>query len=372
MHMGHAEDEGMDMGHAEDEGMDLEDEAMEDEMADLYESLSSLFEAEEDEGDEPIEPTGGEEDEEAEDAGGMPEAEGEMEGLKPEIVGIKSELDQIKDMLQQLMSSQGGEAGPPPGAEMAPAEEPAPAPSPESMPPGAAPGPSERVYRVDENALLRELRSLRESKSAQGTVYTDKAKKPTLAGKPLPEAYAEDEEMELDEMMDEPEGESTDEGKTLGKMPAHTKGHGAGKSAPFTEKAKVMKENRDLKVSLAKHAEAIESLRGQLTEMNLFNAKLLYVNRLLQDRELSDAQRRNIIESLDRARSLREVKLLYKGLSESIGRKTSAKRPELVSESVGSRAVSPTSRPLSTSGVRLNEAVEVHRWAVLAGIGSKS
>ena len=124
---------------------------------------------------------------------------------------------------------------------------------------------------------------------------------------------------------------------------------------------------------MAKHAEAIDSLRGQLTEMNLFNAKLLYVNRLLQDRELSDAQRRNIIESLDRARSLREVKLLFKGLTESLSRKQGVKsRPELVSESVGSRSVSPTSRPLSTSGVRLNEAVEVHRWAVLAGIGSKS
>jgi hypothetical protein len=161
-------------------------------------------------------------------------------------------------------------------------------------------------------------------------------------------------------------------------MPAHTKsGAQPGKadakvSAPFSEAAKVMKENRDLKVSLAKHAEAVESLRGQLTEMNLFNAKLLYVNRLLQNRDLTDAQRRNIVESLDRAQSLREVKLLYKGLSESIGRKPTAKKAELVSESVGSRTVGSSSRPLSSSGVRLNEAVEVHRWAVLAGIGSKS
>jgi hypothetical protein len=377
MHMGHAEDEGMDLeyegmghGHMEDEA--AEDEGMEDEMADLYESLSSLLEAEEEGDDEPIEPTGEDEeseDEESEDAGGMPDAGGEMEGLKPEIEDIKSELDQIKEMLQQLMAAQGGEAAPPAGAEMPPEEEMAPPPGAEAMPPGAAPGPSERVYRVDESALLRELRALREG-------FSEKAKKPKLAGKPLPEAYAEDEaaedeDMGLDEMMDEPKGKSAHEGKS-GAMPTHTKGHGAGKAAPFTEKGKVMKENRDLKVSLAKHAEAIESLRGQLTEMNLFNAKLLYVNRLLQDRDLSDGQRRNIIESLDRARSLREVKLLYKGLSESIGRKPAARKPELVSESVGSRAVSPTSRPLSTSGVRLNEAVEVHRWAVLAGIGSKS
>ena len=66
------------------------------------------------------------------------------------------------------------------------------------------------------------------------------------------------------------------------------------------------------------------------------------------------------------------MKLLYKGLSESIGRKAPAKKSEMVNESVGSRTVSSSSRPLSSSGVRLNEAVEVHRWALLAGIGSKS
>jgi hypothetical protein len=237
------------------------------------------------------------------------------------------------------------------------------------MPAGAAPGPSETVYRVNEAALMRELAALREGKSSYSAGFTP-AKKVKGA---LPEAAAED-EADLYELADEPEGEHTAEGKNGGKMPAHTKGHGPGNSAPFSEtaKVKIMKENRDLKASLVKHAEAIESLRGQLTEMNLFNAKLLYVNRLLQDRDLTDGQRRNIIESLDGARSLREVKLLYKGLSESIGRtRTGKSKPDMVTESVGSRAVSPTSRPLSTSGVRLNEAVEVHRWAVLAGINSK-
>lgn len=354
--------EAMDDEAAEEEGM--EEEAMDDEMADLYESLSALLEKkdeeeeeEEEDDDAPVKPEGGD------DAGGVettPAADGDVAAG---IAQLESEMSELKDMLQQLMSMQGGGGAAP----SAPAEEePAPAPAGGEMPPGAekTPSPSERVYKVDEAALLRELRALREGHNG---AYTEKAKKPKGA---LPEAM-EDEAAE-DEAMDEAmEDEAMDETSA---MPAHTKGHGFSTktSGAFNAPAKVMKENRDLKESLVKHAEAIESLRGQLTEMNLFNAKLLYVNRLLQDRELSDAQRRNIIESLDRARSLREVKLLYKGLSESIGRKTAAKRPELVSESVGSRAVSPTSRPLSTSGVRLNEAVEVHRWAVLAGIGSKS
>ena len=369
---------GMHMG-AEDEGTGYEDEAMDDEMADLYESLSALLEKEgddeaedEEEEDEdedmPVEPTGedeGEDEESADDAGGVGTTPADGGDVAAGIAQLEEEIGEIKDMLQQLMSMQGGGASAP--------DDMPPAPAGGEKPPGAEmpPSPSERVYKVDEAALLRELRALREG--AKGFEKTAKKIKGAL-----PEATEEDEGMADDEMSDlyeEMDDEVMDE-MTSGAMPAHSKGHGFNKntSGAFNTPAKkAMKENRDLKVSLVKHAEAVDSLRGQLTEMNLFNAKLLYVNRLLQDRELSDAQRRNIIESLDRARSLREVKLLYKGLSESIGRKTmSNKRPESVNESVGSMAVSPTSRPLATSGVRLNEAVEVHRWAVLAGIGSKA
>ena len=367
------EDEGMHM-NPEDEGMHMnpEDEGVaEDELADLYEALSALLEADDEEGDAPIEPEGDEEGEDEGDAGGQVDTDEMPEG--EDMGAIKAELDDLKGMLQQILDGmQGGGAGM--GAPEMP-EMPEAAPG---MPPGASPGPaptpSETVYRVDESSLMRELRRLREGASGFDTA----AKKAKLSGKALPEAAAEDEGEHLDEDMGDLEGEPTAEGRgSKGAMPPHTKGHGysAKVSAPYSEaaKVKIMKENRDLKASLVKHAEAVESLRGQLTEMNLFNAKLLYVNRLLQERDLSDAQRRNIIESLDRARSLREVKLLYKGLTESLSRKAGAKaKPELVSESVSSRSVSPTSRPLSTSGVRLNEAVEVHRWAVLAGIGSKS
>ena len=369
------------MESPEDEDMSYEDEGVEeDEMADLYESLSALLEKEEEDEDMPVEPKGEDEDEDEDegedgDGGGgvdtTPADGGDVAAgiaqLETEMGELKTGMGELTDMVQQLMSMQGGGASAP--------EDESPAPAGGAKPPGAEmpPSPSERVYKVDEAALLRELRALREG--AKG--FEKPAKKIKGA---LPEATEEDEGMDyemsdLSEETDDLDGDSTDEGVKSGKMPSHSKGHGAKISPPYSNMAgsKVMKENRDLKVSLVKHAEAVDSLRGQLTEMNLFNAKLLYVNRLLQDRELSDAQRRNIIESLDRARSLREVKLLYKGLSESIGRKTmSNKRPESVNESVGSRAVSPTSRPLATSGVRLNEAVEVHRWAVLAGIGSKA
>ena len=374
--------------HMADEPLDeMTDEVVDDEMADLYESLAALFEAEEDEGmsddDTPVE---AEDEEEAGPEGGMPETE-EMEGgvadqlnmLIQLVQDMKSEVEEIKSSMESGAAG-GGEAEPMP--EMPPMGDEMGDEMGGELPPGAEPAPEmggkkeETVYRVNESILLRELDRLREGKNL-GTGMTPAKKSGVASGSkfiseknlgtgmtPAKRSGVASGSKFLSEEAPEEEGmhlEETEEGAKHKKGSAN--GNGNGKLAV----EKVMKQNRDLKESLSRHAEAVDTLRAQLTEMNLFNAKLLYVNRLLQDRDLSDAQRRTIIESLDRARSLREVKLLYKGLSESIGRNRGRTGATVVNESVN-RAVSPTSRPLSTSGVRLNEAVEVQRWSVLAGI----
>ena len=366
--------------HSMEDDYAMDEMGTEDEMADLYESLAALFEAEEDEGetddDTPVDAEGPE--------GGMPETEEMEEGgvadqlntLIQLVQDMKGEVDEIKAAMES-------------GAGAAPAEpEGMPdMPEPPSMggeemggelPPGAEPAPEmggkqeETVYRVNESILLRELSKLREGKNL-GTGMTPAKKAGVASGSkfiseknlgtgmtPAKKSGVAGGSKFLSEEAPEEEGLHLEAGEE--EVPPK-KGSAGAKLAV----EKVMKQNRDLKESLSRHAEAVDTLRAQLTEMNLFNAKLLYVNRLLQDRDLSDAQRRTIIESLDRARSLREVKLLYKGLSESIGRNRGRTGASVVNESVN-RAVSPTSRPLSTSGVRLTEAVEVQRWSVLAGI----
>jgi hypothetical protein len=59
-------------------------------------------------------------------------------------------------------------------------------------------------------------------------------------------------------------------------------------------------------------------LKRNLQEVNLFNSKLLYTNKLLQSTELNNKQRVSVIEAFDRAQSLREVELTYKTFSESL------------------------------------------------------
>ena len=123
--------------------------------------------------------------------------------------------------------------------------------------------------------------------------------------------------------------------------------------------------NRSLAAKLDEYRSAVHSLREQLTEMNLFNAKLLYVNKLMQNGEVSSAQRRSIIEALDSAKSLREVKLLYKTLTESIGNR---KKGRTLTESAVRRNLGSASRTTTRSSTPHSGAAELDRWAKLAGI----
>lgn len=109
---------------------------------------------------------------------------------------------------------------------------------------------------------------------------------------------------------------------------------------------------------------ADESLRKKLAETNLFNAKLLYTNRLLQNEQLTARQKAQVIKQLDSAKTIREAKLVYESLSStlaSIARPVTEGRDRAVLGS-GSRAT----RPAATQA--LSEGREAERWAQLAGI----
>ena len=113
---------------------------------------------------------------------------------------------------------------------------------------------------------------------------------------------------------------------------------------------------------LREYKEAVDTLKGQLVEMNLFNAKLLYANKLMQNKNLTMKQQKAIVEALDNAKTLREAKLLFKSLTESLNRKSSKKLTEGSLRTLGSSSRSTRSAQPASSGV------EVDRWAVLAGL----
>lgn len=74
-------------------------------------------------------------------------------------------------------------------------------------------------------------------------------------------------------------------------------------------------ENRALKAKLAEAAKMIKALGSKLHETNLFNAKVLHVNRVLNRMgKLTKEQKEVVLESIDKARSIEEVKMVYEAL----------------------------------------------------------
>jgi hypothetical protein len=114
----------------------------------------------------------------------------------------------------------------------------------------------------------------------------------------------------------------------------------------------------------ARSAAETSTLRNKLAETNLFNAKLLFTNKLLQNESLTKRQKAEVIERLDEAKSEREVKLVYESLVKTLsnnGRST-------VNESVNRGVMGSSSRPQTSAAATLNEGIEADRWARLAGI----
>lgn len=125
------------------------------------------------------------------------------------------------------------------------------------------------------------------------------------------------------------------------------------------------RQNGALENKLTKYRSAVDTLREQLEELNLFNAKLLYVNKLLQNKTINESQKRSIVKALDEAKDLREAKVLYKNLTESFSSRTSrSSTSRSLNESASLGGASRTTRSASSHSA----STEVDRWARLAGL----
>ena len=105
-----------------------------------------------------------------------------------------------------------------------------------------------------------------------------------------------------------------------------------------------------------------DNLRKKLAETNLFNMKLLYTNKLLQNESLTKRQKADVIERLDEASTEREVKLVYESLVKTLSSKSTS-----LTEGAN-RVIGSSSAPTRPASTVLNEGFESDRWAKLAGI----
>jgi hypothetical protein len=132
------------------------------------------------------------------------------------------------------------------------------------------------------------------------------------------------------------------------------------------EEEDVVEEEEDEKES-AKVEEAyrvIKFLKNKINEVNLLNAKLLFSNKLFRNYELNESQKMKVIENFDRANNLREVKLVFSTLCESLTVSKTAKKQN-IKEGYASkpvRSTAPKKEILSESNALAN------RWKKLANL----
>jgi len=93
-----------------------------------------------------------------------------------------------------------------------------------------------------------------------------------------------------------------------------------------------------LQNELKEHRDVVKYLREKLNEVNLLNAKLLFSNKLFRAFGLSNEQKLKVVETFDRTKNLREIKLVYSTLAESFQNR----KPIKESKGSSSKAVAST------------------------------
>jgi len=167
----------------------------------------------------------------------------------------------------------------------------------------------------------------------------------------------EEEEVNLDELLAELEGE-VEESSYSEKAPVH-------KSKPHLTTAKAKDEyvtdsteeddteysaKEAAKVTDYKELEeayaTIKTLKSELNEINVLNAKLLYTNKIFRNKSLTESQKIKVLTAFDKATTKKEVELIYETLQEGLKAPIATKSPireslSSASKALGSAAAKP-------------------------------
>ena len=90
-------------------------------------------------------------------------------------------------------------------------------------------------------------------------------------------------------------------------------------------------QNLEEKDDMEEMMEEINSLRAELHEVNLLNAKLLYTNKIFRAKNLKEAQKVKVLEAFDKAETVKEAKLVFETMNSSLA---NAKK-QVVKENLG-------------------------------------
>jgi hypothetical protein len=111
--------------------------------------------------------------------------------------------------------------------------------------------------------------------------------------------------------------------------------------------------------------ETIKELRNELNEVNLLNAKLLYTNKIFKAKNLTESEKIKVLNTFDKAETVKEVKLVFETLTESLKTTTVAKKNS-IKESLGSASKTISTATPKQPIIEVNNAFA--RMQQLAGL----
>ena len=131
-------------------------------------------------------------------------------------------------------------------------------------------------------------------------------------------------------------------------------------------KAAGTNEPRVSETELNEAKKTIKKLTEGLREVNLLNAKLLYVNKVMKEnKNLSDSQVANVISTFDKASTAKEAKLVYESMSTTFKKGVKAQVAESRVRGIASKS---TGAAVKTPEVIAEVSDAVKRMQKLAGI----
>ena len=170
----------------------------------------------------------------------------------------------------------------------------------------------------------------------------------------------EEEEISIDELMS-----GLDEKKKYGGNKGDVPAAKRGDKKDTAEEEGVEDYKKKLKEMEAKLEEAyaaIETVKTDLNEVNLLNAKLLYTNKIFRAKNLTESQKVKVLAAFDKAATTKEAKLVFETLSEGLNEKKTSVNESMIGGASKVAGIAPTKKPI----LEINN--QFARWQTLAGL----
>ena len=118
-------------------------------------------------------------------------------------------------------------------------------------------------------------------------------------------------------------------------------------STEFKEENEALKKaTAELQEKLTRYEDTLNKLKNKLDETNLNNARLFYANRVLKSGSLNERQKNKVVNAISKAGSVKEAKVIYETLQDTVGSTPDRRGPQSLREAV--------TRPSSIMSLREN------------------